>query len=339
MARARCRHRSGVLLVTSRILQHTVRKYPGTNPEELDKAAHAGCFSMALSGQLGAANRRHPASKPRPLFTMEKLESGWTITAVHLDVTGRVPNADQAAFQKAAENAKSGCPVSKVLVLDTDDGGWKRRSLRTLGLPCVRRQSPKPVLLPDSQLCPCRIHCGSLLKEARKGCPVTESLLPSWRNWQTRMVQVHVLARVWGFESLRWHQDFSCIFQFRHYSVPSRSLTRFVLAFDELVTKGLLPFLTMVTSCQHQPDRRLPQPVEELTPKPETDLRQLERHSRGASSTGFRRALESASQSGIAVIAESKRRLRRCAVFIRPDFDAESLAREPKARSCLVGLN
>jgi osmotically inducible protein OsmC len=46
---------------------------------------------------------------------MEKLDSGWTITAVHLDVVGRVPNADQAAFQKAAENAKSGCPVSKVL--------------------------------------------------------------------------------------------------------------------------------------------------------------------------------------------------------------------------------
>src|SRR5579863_9111790 len=87
----------------------------GTNPEELIAAAHAGCFSMALSGQLGAANLTASSIETSATLTMEKLESGWTITAVHLDVVGRVPNADQAAFEKAAENAKSGCPVSKVL--------------------------------------------------------------------------------------------------------------------------------------------------------------------------------------------------------------------------------
>ena len=88
---------------------------PGTNPEELIAAAHAGCFSMALSAQLGGANLTPSSIETTATLTMEKLDAGWTITAVHLDVVGRVPNADEAAFQKAAENAKSGCPVSKVL--------------------------------------------------------------------------------------------------------------------------------------------------------------------------------------------------------------------------------
>jgi osmotically inducible protein OsmC len=88
---------------------------PGTNPEELIAAAHAACFSMALSGQLGGANLTPSSIETTATLTMEKLDSGWTITTVHLDVVGRVPNADAAAFQKAAENAKSGCPVSKLL--------------------------------------------------------------------------------------------------------------------------------------------------------------------------------------------------------------------------------
>jgi len=91
---------------------------PGTNPEELIAAAHASCFSMALSAQLAGANLTPESINTAATLTMEKLESGWTITAVHLDVTARVPNADAAAFQKAADNAKSGCPVSKVLKAD-----------------------------------------------------------------------------------------------------------------------------------------------------------------------------------------------------------------------------
>ena len=88
---------------------------PGTNPEELIAAAHAGCFSMALSAQLGNANLTPSSIATTATLTLEKLDSGFTITKVHLDVVGHVPNADDAAFQKAAENAKSGCPVSKVL--------------------------------------------------------------------------------------------------------------------------------------------------------------------------------------------------------------------------------
>lgn len=88
---------------------------PGTNPEELIAAAHAGCFSMALSAQLGTANLTPENIRTNATLTMEKLDSGWTITAVHLDVVGKVPKADAATFQKLAEAAKAGCPVSKVL--------------------------------------------------------------------------------------------------------------------------------------------------------------------------------------------------------------------------------
>jgi osmotically inducible protein OsmC len=88
---------------------------PGTNPEELIAAAHAGCFSMALSGQLGAANMTAESIDTKASLTMEKLDAGWTVTAIHLDVTAKIPNADAAAFQTAAENAKKGCPISRLL--------------------------------------------------------------------------------------------------------------------------------------------------------------------------------------------------------------------------------
>jgi osmotically inducible protein OsmC len=87
----------------------------GTNPEELIAAAHAGCFSMALSGQLGNANLKADSIRTTATVTMEKTDAGFTITAVHLDVAARVPGATDAAFQAAASNAKAGCPVSRVL--------------------------------------------------------------------------------------------------------------------------------------------------------------------------------------------------------------------------------
>jgi lipoyl-dependent peroxiredoxin len=88
---------------------------PGTNPEELIAAAHASCFSMALSAQLGGANLTPESINTTANLKMEKLDSGWTITTIHLDVRAKVPNASDAAFQKAAEDAKAGCPVSKLL--------------------------------------------------------------------------------------------------------------------------------------------------------------------------------------------------------------------------------
>ena len=106
---------SGVLTNSPYSFTTRFENTPGTNPEELIAAAHAACFSMALSAQLGSANLTPSSIETAAALTMEKLDAGWTITAVHLDVVGRVPKADAAAFQKAAENAKSGCPVSKVL--------------------------------------------------------------------------------------------------------------------------------------------------------------------------------------------------------------------------------
>jgi osmotically inducible protein OsmC len=88
---------------------------PGTNPEELIAAAHAGCFSMALSAQLGGANLTPESISTAVTLSLDKLDSGWTITASHIDVVGKVPGADAATFQKYAEAAEKGCPVSKVL--------------------------------------------------------------------------------------------------------------------------------------------------------------------------------------------------------------------------------
>jgi len=106
---------SGVLNSTPYSFATRFENTPGTNPEELIAAAHAACFSMALSAQLTAANLTPASIETAAALTLQKLEAGWAITDVHLDVVGRVPGADDAAFQKAAENAKSGCPVSKVL--------------------------------------------------------------------------------------------------------------------------------------------------------------------------------------------------------------------------------
>ncbi|PYX64092.1 MAG: OsmC family peroxiredoxin [Acidobacteria bacterium] len=109
---------SGVLSNTPYSFSTRFENTPGTNPEELIAAAHAACFSMALSAQLGNANLTAESISTSATLTMEKLDAGWTITAVQLDVVARVPKADAAAFNKAAENAKSGCPVSKVLKAD-----------------------------------------------------------------------------------------------------------------------------------------------------------------------------------------------------------------------------
>jgi osmotically inducible protein OsmC len=87
----------------------------GTNPEELIAAAHAGCFSMALSAQLGAAGITPESVRTSAAVTLEKLGDGFSVTASHLDVTARIPGGDRAAFQKAAEQAKAGCPISKLL--------------------------------------------------------------------------------------------------------------------------------------------------------------------------------------------------------------------------------
>jgi osmotically inducible protein OsmC len=87
----------------------------GTNPEELIAAAHAGCFSMALSAQLGNAGITPDSIETTAAVTLEKTEAGFTVTKVHLDVSAKIPGANAAAFEKAAQDAKAGCPISRLL--------------------------------------------------------------------------------------------------------------------------------------------------------------------------------------------------------------------------------
>jgi osmotically inducible protein OsmC len=106
---------SGVLKSTQYSFSTRFEDGVGTNPEELIAAAHAGCFSMALSGQMGAAGLTVGEIRTTATVTMEKLEAGFTLTAVHLDVAVKSPGADKAKFDQAAANAKTGCPISRVL--------------------------------------------------------------------------------------------------------------------------------------------------------------------------------------------------------------------------------
>jgi lipoyl-dependent peroxiredoxin len=106
---------SGVLTKTPYSFSTRFENAKGTNPEELIAAAHAGCFSMALSAELGKAGLTPDTISTEATLTMEKKEAGFTITKIHLEVSAKVPSADQAKFQEVANNAKKGCPVSRVL--------------------------------------------------------------------------------------------------------------------------------------------------------------------------------------------------------------------------------
>jgi osmotically inducible protein OsmC len=105
---------SGVLKETQYSFSARFENGAGTNPEELLAAAHAGCFSMALSGQLGNANLTAESIRTTATVTLDKVEGGFAITKVHLDVKAKIPGANQASFNTAANNAKAGCPVSKL---------------------------------------------------------------------------------------------------------------------------------------------------------------------------------------------------------------------------------
>ena len=88
---------------------------PGTNPEELIGAAHAGCFTMALSAQLEEAGMTAKSLRTTATVTLDKVEGGFSISAVHLDLVASIPGGDNGKFQTIANAAKSGCPVSKLL--------------------------------------------------------------------------------------------------------------------------------------------------------------------------------------------------------------------------------
>jgi lipoyl-dependent peroxiredoxin len=88
---------------------------PGTNPEELVAAAHAACFSMALSNELGQVGYRPESIETKAALDFDKTGAGWSVKSIHLDVAAKVPSADPAKFQAAAETAKKNCPISRLL--------------------------------------------------------------------------------------------------------------------------------------------------------------------------------------------------------------------------------
>jgi osmotically inducible protein OsmC len=106
---------SGILSNTPYSFTTRFENGSGTNPEELVAAAHAGCFSMALSVELGNVGLEPQRIETTATVTFEKTEEGWTVTESRLVTTARIPDADPAIFQTAAENAKAGCPISRLL--------------------------------------------------------------------------------------------------------------------------------------------------------------------------------------------------------------------------------
>lgn len=106
---------SGVLKNTPYSFATRFESEPGTNPEELIAAAHAGCFSMALSAQLGNAGITPQAVDTTATVTLEKQATGFAVTSSHLQVKVKAAGADKTKFDEAAKNAKEGCPISKLL--------------------------------------------------------------------------------------------------------------------------------------------------------------------------------------------------------------------------------
>lgn len=105
---------SGVLADTPYSFTTRFEGEKGTNPEELVGAAHAGCFSMALSAQLGEAGLTPDSIATEATVTLEKTDDGFTVTAVHLVVRAHIPGASEEAFMENAQKAKAGCPISKL---------------------------------------------------------------------------------------------------------------------------------------------------------------------------------------------------------------------------------
>jgi lipoyl-dependent peroxiredoxin len=106
---------SGVLAETQYSFSTRFENGIGTNPEELIAAAHAGCFSMALSAELGKAGLTAESIQTAATLTMERVDAGWTVTLIHLGVLATIPGANAATFNAAANAAKAGCPISRLL--------------------------------------------------------------------------------------------------------------------------------------------------------------------------------------------------------------------------------
>jgi osmotically inducible protein OsmC len=109
---------SGVLKQTQYSFSTRFENGVGTNPEELIAAAHAGCFTMAVSAFLGAEGFKADELSTLATLSLDQVDGNWTIITIHLDLTGVVPGLEAAKFDEIADKAKAGCPVSRVLKAD-----------------------------------------------------------------------------------------------------------------------------------------------------------------------------------------------------------------------------
>lgn len=106
---------SGALAQTPYSFRSRFETGTGTNPEELIAAGHAACFTMALDNQLTTAGLTPDKIATSAALTLEMVGKSWTVTKIHLDVTARVPGANNETFQKLAADAKANCPISRLL--------------------------------------------------------------------------------------------------------------------------------------------------------------------------------------------------------------------------------
>ena len=106
---------SGVLKETQYSFSTRFENGIGTNPEELIAAAHAGCFAMAFSAELGRAGFTPAVINVTAVVTMDKTDAGWTVTKSDLQMTAKIPGIDQEKFVAIANSAKAGCPISRLL--------------------------------------------------------------------------------------------------------------------------------------------------------------------------------------------------------------------------------
>lgn len=116
--KGRLSSQSGILANTQYGFGSRFEEGPGTNPEELIAAAHAGCFTMATAAALGKAGFTAESLATAASLTLAQVEGNWTITAIHLDLQARVPGISPDQFQAIAADAKANCPVSRVLKAD-----------------------------------------------------------------------------------------------------------------------------------------------------------------------------------------------------------------------------
>jgi len=106
---------SGVLAQTQYSFSTRFESGVGTNPEELIAAAHAGCFAMAFSAELGKAGLTPETIHVTATVSLDKTDAGWTVTESHLDLAAKIPGIDETKFMAIANGAKAGCPISRLL--------------------------------------------------------------------------------------------------------------------------------------------------------------------------------------------------------------------------------